>query len=72
MSQDTIILIFAGIMLVLTPFVPKFVRIRIKFLHWLKWDKIADWHERNTPILVPVVQVFLVFLAITLVIIVAL
>ena len=70
MTQDTALIIFAIVLFLMIPFVPNMVGLRIKVLRWLKWDRIADWHERNISVLTPIVRSIMFVLAIYLIVIV--
>ncbi len=67
MAQDIALISFAILIFLLIPIVPKLVGIRIRFLRWLKWNKLADWHERNIPILTPVIRSVMFVVAVYLV-----
>ena len=66
MTQDTALVIFALILFLLVPIVPKMVGLRIKVLRWLKWNRLADWHERNIPVLTSIIRAVMIVLAIYL------
>ena len=67
MAQDVALISFAILLFVLIPLVPKLVIIRIRFLRWVKWNKIADWHERNSVRLVPVIRSVMFVVAVYLI-----
>ena len=67
MAQDVALIAFAILLFVLIPIVPKMVGLRIRVLRWLKWNKLADWHERNITVLTPIIRSILFVLAIYLI-----
>ena len=49
--------VIAVIMIVLIPIAPRMIRLRIAVFRKLKWNGLADWHEKNINQLVIVVRV---------------
>ncbi len=66
MSRDSILIIFAALFVLLTPIVPQMLNLRIRVLRWMHLYALADWHERNIRVLVPVVRIILVVFALVL------
>lgn len=67
MAQDIALISFAILLFVLIPIVPKMFGLRIRVLRWLKWNKLADWHERNILILTPILRSIMFVLAVYLI-----
>ncbi len=63
MSQQTALYLMAAILIGLTLIVPQIIALRIRFLHWLHWHRLADWHQRNIRLLIPAFRVVLVAIA---------
>lgn len=47
----------AVILIVLIPFAPRMIRLRIAIFRKLKWNGLADWHEKYFDQLVIIVRV---------------
>ncbi len=47
MSETIYYFVLAAILLALVPIVPQMIRLRIKFLNFLRWRSLADWHQRH-------------------------
>lgn len=56
MSQNIALGLVAVLMIGLIPLVPKLIMFRVKVLRWFKWNRLADWHERNIKILTPIIR----------------
>lgn len=54
--------VIAVIMIVLIPIAPRMIRLRIAVFRKLKWNGLADWHEKNINQLVIVVRVVMAFI----------
>ncbi len=67
MTQDTALIIVAIVLILMTPIVPNMVRLRVKFLRWIKWNSIAAWHERNIKALTLVGLIIMVVIAVCLI-----
>ena len=68
MTQETAFLILAFILVFLVVIMPKVIELRIRILRWLRWNRLANWHERNMKVLVPVMRVLLSVLVIILIV----
>ena len=66
MTKEVALIIVAILLFVLIPIVPNMVRLRVKFLRWLKWNKIADWHEKHITVLTPILRSVLVVIGVIL------
>ncbi len=55
--------IIAALIIILLPIVPKMVQVRIAVLRWLRWNWLADAHERGFKPLVIAVRVVMVCIA---------
>lgn len=54
----TIYYFVAGaILLGLIPLVPQLLRLRIRALRFIHWQRLADWHQRNFATLVVVLRI---------------
>lgn len=53
----------AGLMLVLMPFVPQIIRLRILLLRKIHLFRLANWHERHRDRLIPAGRAFMVVIA---------
>ena len=45
--QPALWFVFATLLLILVPLAPKLVRLRIRFLRWLRWTWAADLLENH-------------------------
>ena len=68
MTQETAFLILAFILVFLVIIMPKVIEMRIRILRWLRWNRLANWHERNMKVLVPVMRVLLSVLVVILIV----
>ena len=59
-------LALAILLLLLVPFAGKLVRLRIRILRWLKWNRMAELLESNIRVVVLVARILLVAMAILL------
>lgn len=71
MSGDMVFYILAAIFAAMVPIVPFILRFRIRVLRFLRWPRLAAWHERNARPIVFGVRLILGALAIVLVVIAA-
>jgi len=61
----TIYYFVAGaIVLGLIPLVPQLVRLRIRALRFIHWQRLANWHERNFDVLVVAVRIIMAVIGI--------
>ena len=65
MADQTVYIIFACILAVCIPFLPKLVQARVWILRKVHLVRLADWHERNRVVIVRVFRV--IFAAVILV-----
>jgi hypothetical protein len=63
MTQQLALYIIAVIVVGLIFIVPQILAFRIRLLHWLRWHRLADWHQRNIRILIPVFRAVLLVIA---------
>lgn len=47
MSKSVAIIVIGVILLGIVPIVPKMLALRVRVLHFFRWNRLADWHERN-------------------------
>jgi len=66
MSESVYFIIFAVILLGLIPIVPKMVAFRARVLRYFRWNRLANWHERNTAIITISVRIIFAVLAVYL------
>jgi len=64
MEIDTFYIILAVVLSLVLPLVPQMVRLRIRVLQWLGWNRLAAFHEEGFRRIVLVVR--LIMLAIIL------
>ena len=69
MSQSTLLIMAAFLIIGLVPLVPKMIELRTMVLRWLRLRRFADWHERHARPLTLVVRV--IFAAFGIVLLVA-
>jgi len=60
MTQQLALYIIAVIVVGLILIVPQILSFRIRLLHWLR---LADWHQRNIRILIPLFRAVLLVIA---------
>ncbi len=63
MEKQTYYLILAAILFALVPFVPQMLRVRVAMLRWLRWNWLADRHERHIGGLTMAARIILLALA---------
>jgi hypothetical protein len=56
----------AGILLVLLPFVPRIISLRILALRKIHLFRLADWHERHRERLIPAGRAVMLAIAVAL------
>lgn len=66
MQQSTVLLSLAVVLLALIPLVPKMIQLRVRVLHFVRLDGLANWHERNVRAITFGVRILLGLLAIVL------
>jgi hypothetical protein len=59
-------IVMAAILIVLIPMVPRIVGLRIKILRMLKWNCLADFHEKYFDQLVIIVRAMIAFIIVIL------
>jgi hypothetical protein len=63
MEKNLYYAIIAAILIILIPIVPKMVRVRIAVLRWLRWNWLAELHERGFNPIVITVRIFMLAIA---------
>ena len=66
MEELLLFLLIAVIMIILIPVFPRMIRFRIKVLRILKWNSLADFHERNFVQIVTIARTVIVLIVILL------
>ena len=66
MGDQTVYIIIVCILAVCIPFLPKIIQARVWILRKVHLFSLADWHERNSVVLVRVLRV--IFAAVILVV----
>jgi hypothetical protein len=66
MEELLLFLLIAVIMIILIPVFPQMIRFRIKVLRILKWNSLADFHERNFAQIVIIARIVIVLIIIFL------
>ena len=66
MEELLLFLLIAGIMIILIPVFPRMIRFRIKILRILKWNSLADFHERHFAQIVTIARTVIVLIVIFL------
>jgi len=67
MELRLFLIVIAAIMIVLIPIVPKMIGLRIAVFRKLKWNGLANFHEKHLDQLVLVVRVILAIIVALLV-----
>lgn len=66
MEEFLLFLLIAVIMIILIPVFPRMIRFRIKVFRILKWNSLADFHERHFAQIVTIAQTMIVLIVILL------
>ena len=61
-----LLFVFAILALILIPFIPALLRLRIRFFRWIHWSWVANVHERYFNGLVLFARVVLFLIAVLL------
>lgn len=72
MSNSTYLIIVGVVILALVFVVPQMLALRIRVLRFLRWQSLADWHERHRAGLTVGVRITLTIIGIVLIVIGAL
>ncbi|MDX9858746.1 MAG: hypothetical protein RBT76_13225 [candidate division Zixibacteria bacterium] len=59
MTKATYLTIVGLLILALVPVVPNILNLRIRVLRFLRWNSLADWHERHVAGLIVGVRITL-------------
>jgi len=70
MEELLLFLLIAVIMIILIPVFPRMIRFRIKILRILKWNSLADFHERYFAQIVTIARTVMVLIVIFLMVLV--
>ena len=68
MEELLLFLLIAAIIIILIPVFPRMIRLRIKVLRILKWNSLADFHERHFAQIVTIARTVIVLIVILLMI----
>ena len=66
MEELLLFLLITVIMIILIPVSPRMIRFRIKVLRILKWNSLADFHERHFAQIVTIARTVIVLIVILL------
>jgi hypothetical protein len=66
MEELLLFLLIAVTMIILIPVFPQMIRFRIKVLRILKWNSLADFHERHFAQIVTIARTVIVLIIIFL------
>ena len=66
MEELLLFLLIAVIMIILIPVFPQMIRFRIKILRILRWNSLADFHERHFAQIVSIARTVIVLIVIYL------
>ena len=66
MEEFLLFLLITAIMIILIPVSPRMIRFRIKVLRILKWNSLADFHERHFAQIVTIARTVIVLIVILL------
>lgn len=66
MEELLFFLLITVIMIILIPVSPRMIRFRIKVLRILKWNSLADFHERHFAQIVTIARTVIVLIVILL------
>ena len=66
MTAPTLFYLGAALLLILIPFAPGMMRLRIKLLRWLRWNCLADFHQRHFKGIVLAARIIMLVFAVTL------
>jgi hypothetical protein len=66
MEELLLFLLISVIMIILIPVFPRMIRFRIKVLRILKWNSLADFHERHFSQIVIIARTVIVLIIIFL------
>ena len=66
MEELLLFLLITAIMIILIPVSPRMIRFRIKVLRILKWNSLADFHERHFAQIVTIARTVIVLIVILL------
>lgn len=69
MSNSTYLIIVGVISLALVSIVPQMLTLRIRVLRFLRWESMADWHERHRAGMTAGVRITLAIIGIVLIVI---
>ena len=70
MEELLLFLLIAVIMIILIPVFPRMIKFRIKVLRILKWNSLADFHERHFAQIVIIARTVIVLIVILLMVLV--